>query len=444
MQLMAQTCVLAAIVLCAASSGLTAQADPAPDSTALARLRGAVVGSSPLLAARRAELAAAEARARGAGAASPAVLAAEIEEVPDGVDVTGADSLRLELSRDLVTGGRGAARRGVAEAEVTDAAARLHLAERQVRARFDRLLTRALVKAAIARRLASEDSLLGDVEQATRARFAVADARYVDVLRLRTERLRAQTDLAVALTDGRVSRRALLGLLGPDSAVAVRPLADSIFAASPSTLLDESLPPAPGLDSLIALSGAARLGSASLALAEAAARLRRAELRPALSAGLGVQRFGSEAGGFRVGPTLGFAVSLPFTSAGANRAAREAADLTAEAAHRRHEATLAAVRVHLASARDRYETARERLAVFDTALLEGAREERESALSAYRTGELSLLELLDFERALTRTEITRLGSRIEAADAYADLVAGALGDLTDLLEPEAHREGEAE
>ena len=50
------------------------------------------------------------------------------------------------------------------------------------------------------------------------------------------------------------------------------------------------------------------------------------------------------------------------------------------------------------------------------------RQERESALAAYRTGSLSLLELLDFERALSRAEIERIRALVDAADAWADLL----------------------
>ena len=419
-------------VLCVEPATLSAQDRPVLDSTAVARLREAVVASSPAVAARRSDLAAAEARLRAAGAAPPAVLAAEIEEVPGGMEVNDAGSMRLELSRELVIGGRGSARRVLAAAEVAQAAARLRLAEQRVRARIDQLLMRALGSAAIAERLAAEDSLLTGVDEALRARFAVAEARYVDVLRLRTERLRVQADLAAALTEEQVSRQRLLALVtAADSVGPIRRLADSILVQRPGVLLLAEVPPAPSIDSLVAASGALQLADASLAQAEADARLRRAELSPALSAAVGVQRFGGESENFDVGPTLGIAVSLPFTAGGANRATREAAALAAEAARQQRRATVADVQSDLAAARDRYEAARARLAVFDAALLRGAREERESALSAYRTGELSLLELLDFERALTRTEIVRLQSRIEAAEAYADLIAGAAGERTE-------------
>ena len=63
--------------------------------------------------------------------------------------------------------------------------------------------------------------------------------------------------------------------------------------------------------------------------------------------------------------------------------------------------------------------------MYDAAALQGARDEREAALAAYRSGGLSLLELLDFERALSRAEITRLQTLTEAADALAVLQGGA-------------------
>jgi len=420
---------LAALLSFAAPASLPAQSTSVADTTTVTRFRQAVLRASPEFAARRAELAAAKAAARGAGAAPPLVLAAEVEEVPDGIDLGNAGALRLEVGREWITGGRGPARRDLARVETEEAAARLALAEQRIGARMDRLLVAALGNGAIAARLAAEDTLLGEAEGALRARFASGEARYVDVLRLRTERLRVRTDLAVALTDERVHRRALLALIGSgDSARTLRALADSVLATAPSTVLDHLPSSPPQVDSLVARSAAARLAEAGAARAEATRRLRRAEAAPSLTTGLGVQRFGAEEGGFQVGPTVSLAVSLPFTAPGAARATRESADRSAEAARLESVADLASLRAALESARDRYEGARERLAVFDAALLQGAQEERESAVAAYRAGELSLLELLDFERALSRTEISRIRSRVEAAEAYAELMSGDSGD----------------
>jgi outer membrane protein TolC len=191
------------------------------------------------------------------------------------------------------------------------------------------------------------------------------------------------------------------------------------------------LPAAPSLDSLLAISAATQLGDNDVARATASRRLVIAQQRPVMAASLGVQRFATESGRFSAGPTIGASVSLPFTARRGAQAATTLANREIAAAEARRRASIATVRSDLSAARRRYEAARERLALFDAALLRGAREERESALSAYRGGQLSLIELLDFERALARAELSRLRSRMDAADALADLIAGAAGDEDD-------------
>src|SRR5690606_27053434 len=132
-------------------------------------------------------------------------------------------------------------------------------------ARTMQLLTRAGGAAAIARRVAAEDSLLQAAEEALRPRFAVGDARYVDVLRLRTERLRARSDLAAALSAARVERQRLLALLAGVDSTMTEPVApptmaltttvpnamiDSLLEREATDTLPAPLPAAPDLDSL--------------------------------------------------------------------------------------------------------------------------------------------------------------------------------------------------
>ena len=76
----------------------------------------------------------------------------------------------------------------------------------------------------------------------------------------------------------------------------------------------------------------------------------------------------------------------------------------------------------IAAAAARYLGASERVGIYEAALLSGARAERDVALANYRDGTLSLLELLDFERALVDAEVGRLESLLAAADAWADLL----------------------
>jgi outer membrane protein TolC len=424
------------IVLCAAAGQVAgaqvpAQVPSAADSSLLARVHAGVRRSNPDVLARRAALEAAQARAAATGYPLPLFLTGELEEVPSGLDASRAGSIRLAVEKDFLSGARRASARAVAQTDVQAAVAWLDAAERRAVALADRAVVRSLVWPAIARRLASEDSLLASAEVSLRTRYAVADARYVDVLRLRTERLRVQNDRAAVVTEALVARRSLDALMmpGDSAALAVRQVIDSTIARAGIPTL--ALGPPPSVDSLLAASAAARVGAAAVARARASHALLLAEQRPRVSGFAGAQRFSTDNGQFTVGPVIGASVSLPFTARRANRAAGVAAERDVVAALASRDAALTTVRAELRAARDRYDAARTRMAVFDAALLRGAREERESALASYRGAEISLLELLDFERALARAEIDRMRSQIDAADALSDLIGGAFGSVAE-------------
>lgn len=397
-----------------------AQGVPAADSALLGALRRA----NPELAARRAALEAAQAGVRGTGFAGPLRLSAEAEEIPDGLNLPGAGSLRVEVEREFLSPGRRNAQRALAGTDVRAAEATLRATEQRLLAEANRALVRAAGAGLVARRLAAEDSLLAGAEDALRARFSVGEARYVDVLRLRTERLRIAGERAEALASAAAGRRALQTLLTPAGAPAPDTLLDRLVRSSLDPLAGDTLPVPPDSDSLLARSGAAALADAAVERARAARVLLAADQRPRLSASVGLQKFEGD-GGAVFGPTLGGSVTLPSTARQGNRAALAAADARVAAAEAERAATLATLRGTLLAARERYEAARARLALFDAALLRGARQEREAALAAYSAGDLSLLELLDFERALSRAEIQRVQARVDAADALADLYSAA-------------------
>lgn len=410
------------------------------DSVLAGELEALIQQTNPELRAREAALAAAEARVRAAGSYGPVVLSAEFEEVPDGIDLGHAGSLRLDLSREVFSGGLPAARRSLASRAVDRAHRELALARRSLLARADGALGRYLGSIAISRRLAGQDSLLAGAQDAVTSRFAVGAARYVDVIRLRTERLRTQVEVAQARTDALQARRSLFGLAGPeDSIVAVlEAKLDQLALRAPLLLERFSFPSPPTLDSLVAASASVQLAEVAVHQADAGARLAKAAQRTRVSASLGIQRFADEAGGHVVGPTIGAAMTLPFTARGAGRAAIEAAEHERVASKAELRGSLARATAVLGAARDRYEAAMANARLFESALLQGAREERENALASYRVGSLSLLELLDFERALTQAEISRTRSLIAAAEALAELLAGAsevperTGPATDL------------
>lgn len=408
---------------------------PAPlvwaQSPAVSALQTRILHSNPELTAARAGVRAAEARVGATGLAAPLALSAEVEEIPSGINVLGAGSTRVTLEREFHSGSRRAAARAVVATDVGAAEASVAGAERRIRAEVERSLARTAAWSGIARRLAAEDSLLVGAEQGLRARFSVGEARYVDVLRLRTERLRIQTERAVALAQARAGRRALEALAGPADTAGVGSLLDTAISEVARRPVD-TLPTAPVIDSLLAAAPAIRQAEATVARARAARVLLLAEQRPRVSASAGLQRFGREAEGHSVGATLGASVTLPSTARRGNTARLAAADARIAAAAAQRDAVASGVRAALVAAAERYEAARVRLAVYDVALLRGAREEREAALAAFRTGDLTLVELIDFERSLTGAETERFRAVLDAADALADLLAagtdaGSLG-----------------
>ena len=387
----------------------------------------AALRQSPELMARRAALTAAEMRVRATGFVPAAVLSSELEDAPNGR--LGESSVRIGVEREFLSGSLRAAARDAATADVRIANALLQAAELRATAQALRAGVEAIGWGLVSNRLGAQDSLLQSAEVSLRTRFTVGEARYVDVLRLRTERLRVQADRSIAFSQARTGALTLEALLGAGdveaggvvsrtAAVALDTTTRGTFAA----FLQGDLPPAPDVDSLISRSGVLQLVDAQVARAVSAQRLVLASQRPLVTAGFGVQRIGGDDGG--IGPTIGASVTLPFTARARNRATAAAAAQDVMTATALRRATLATLRGRLRTARDRYEAARGRIAAFDISLLRGAREERESALAAYRSGDLSLIELLDFERALSRAEVERTRAIIDAASALADLVGG--------------------
>ncbi|MGH7577651.1 MAG: TolC family protein [Longimicrobiales bacterium] len=413
--------VLVTCVLAAAASTAAAQEWAPLESEHVARLQDAVLARNAMLVSARATVDAARARADAAGLAPAMVLAGEIEDVPDGYDV-GSAVIRVELAREFMTGGRTAASRALASADVALAEARLEAIERRVRAEVLLELTRLTSARAIARRLAAEDTLLLGAEAALRDRFSVGDARYVDVLRLGAERLRVQTDRAAIVADEHAAREALAALSDVSDRDVVLALADSALGADPVATA-ATFPPAPAIDSLLALSAPVVRASAEVDRAVAAQSLGVANQRMRFAGSIGVQRTIEQDGGSAFGPVVGASLTLPFTAGRANRGERRAVEREVAAARAARDAVVARVRGVLAGVAARYEAARSRLAVYDVALLRAVDEERESALAGYRAGQLSLIELIDFERAIARAEIEWLRAHADAVEAYANLIA---------------------
>lgn len=413
----------AGLALVLALGPVPLKAQTAADSDSLeTALFNLALPHHPQLMSRRAALALAEGRLRAAGPLEAPTLSAEVENITDGIDLPNAGQIRLMLEREFLTGPRRSAERDVARAEVAGAAAALLLTEQGLRSTLKRDLMMWRGWLAVAARLAAEDSLLQEAESALTARFASGEARYVDVLRLRTERLRTRSERAEALRASQTGVRRLEEAVAPDDPAlsSLRALLAQSLARATIPLVGE-LSAIPDPDSLMAWTGVLSYANQRVDLARGLAARDRAARRLQLTGGLGIQRFAGDKGGFTVGPSLRGAISLPFAVGGSNRAQQAAGELRVALAETERVAFVAHLRTQLLLDRDRYAAAVERLQVYDSALLTGAREERESALRAYRNGDLTLLELLDFERALSRAETERIRAAIDVTTSYAEI-----------------------
>src|SRR5690606_5485589 len=104
-----------ALALCGSITGsMSAQL---PDGPHLQRLRGLVNESNPTLRMLRANLAAADARARAAGYAPAMVAELEIEDVPGGLDLPAAGSIRLDVWKQVPNAARRSAQRAAGQIE---------------------------------------------------------------------------------------------------------------------------------------------------------------------------------------------------------------------------------------------------------------------------------------------------------------------------------------
>lgn len=373
--------------------------------------------SNPQLLATRAAIRTLESRVPEAAARSAPTLSLEVDEVPGGVELWNAGQLQLSIEQELFTGRRRSLESAVAQSALTQQRIELQLLERGITVAITRDLTRWIGERQIVARIELEDALLLEVERSLTARFSVGDARYVDVLRVRTERLRAQSELSQGRAAAERALSRLVAVAGDTTG-----LGDAFASAEKSAALPAHPAAPPSVDSLLTelqTTGLLSLGSSS---ADARAERDRAGRSPRIAGAAGVQRFGSP-DDYTVGPALRVSVSLPFAVARSNRNVRLAAENlqkqgAAEDAARRQE-----IRTQLLAAERRFTRASEQVQLFDAALLSGARSERDAVLVSYRTGSVTLLELLDFERALARAEIEHVRARLVAWDAWADLLS---------------------
>lgn len=399
----------------------SAPADSSSLSRAIARLTMAARASDPTLRAARARELAAERRMAGTGFAPPLVAVLGVSDGPGGDLARGNAS--LEVGRELFRGSRLAAARAVAAGELEIESRERRVAETVVEVRVTDLLLHGAAASRAVARLRQSERLLADAEEALTVRLAAGSGRYADVLRVRTERLTVGFSIRdenanLATARAQLSAMTPGGLAGDSLDVWIGATAASLTGDSAWRPTLIALPP---MDSLMALAEAVR----DAAAARMRAVSRRAEgvaaRRAALSGAVGIQRIGEANGGPSTGVIVGISSTLPFTARRASGLAAQAEDAEIVAAEAGLSAAAGRTRPALDALRARLAVAISRLDAIDGVVLVAAESEREAALAEFRAGSLSLLELLDFERALLRVELERSDALREAAGLRASL-----------------------
>lgn len=404
-----------------------ASPDALPDTVQVRRVTLAealsmATDASPALALARADVAEARGLARQAGARpNPTVTGEVIPLAPLGggsfdVEASAGASLLLE-------------RPSVREARVEAATVAVRAAEARVRADSVRLATEvmsAYVSAALAGdRIAALAEVTAVVREAVRAatyRYDEGELSGFDLRRLRVEQARYEMALADAELDADLARRQLTALVlpAPDLAEGVQVVpAEELDGSPPLTTLAASLAAAARPEVFVA--------QAELEAALAAVEAVRLGARPSPTVSAGITR---QAGG-GVGPTVG--VSLPLLRYDRREGDIQAAQARVEAARARLTLAERAVEADVRRAFEVYDARRQRAALLQSGLLNGADDLLQIARVAYGLDEISLVELLDATDAYREARVAVIDADAAAALAYLDLrraTGGALIDLT--------------
>lgn len=408
------------IALAIAAPAILAAQQPAPGDSAVVAILALVRTHAVARAGAEAAVAAAQAAVSTAALPAPLTIGVGAEGVPSGLRLDRAGQVLATAEWTLWRGPAARSLQQAAEARpaVLEAWREMLLTVAESRARA---ALAVLAGATLRRdRLDAEAALLADAERALNGRVTTGEARYLDVLRLRTARLQVAAERAAESATASKARTAVvMGIAaGAPRDSAARLLATWQPAAALATLV--------GMAARTDTREAGALIAAIHAANRAAITARRRSIAPAVDATLGVERFGAPDEGWSLGPALGMRVRVPLPGSAVDRRIARAAEadlaaveaeitLRAAKASAAHEAGIAVL-----------DAARERLDLLSSALLDGAPAERAAAVAAFTAGRLTLIELLDFERALSRITLERLDAQVDAAVASADIALAGL------------------
>jgi outer membrane protein TolC len=400
--------------LCAALTGLAPPAFAQP--LTLDEAQRIAQSRAPLLAAARAQEAAAREMAVAVGQLPDPVLKVGVNNVPVSGEMAfslvqeGMTMRSVALMQEFTRGDKRQARseRARREAELALVQQRQTLADtrRETALAWLDLAYQERMRGFIEAQLAELDLQ----QQAAESAFRTGKGEQADIFanRLASERTRDQ--LAQMQRDIAMARSRLARWLGEDE-LGMRPLAappDLNQLAWRPDLLNDAASSHPTL--------AAQAGQ--VALAEADARLARENRKPDVSVELMVSQRGPS---YPNMVSLNFSMPLPWDRA--NRQDRELGAKLAQLDQARavqddmRRAYIAELRGNLAA----WQSNRERVQRYDEVLIPLARQQTEAALAAYRAGSGMLARVLEARRMAIDTQMERQRVALDAARAWAQL-----------------------
>jgi cobalt-zinc-cadmium efflux system outer membrane protein len=386
---------------------------PAPAQSESLTLDSCIVralAANPGLRAASREVEAANARQRRAGALEPPSL--ELEAGKLGTTVgRGEHDAALRLSQEFGAPGARGRSKDVARAEAAIALANRESAALRLRGDVTHAYRKLQADELGVRTLESLRRTALDLEQMVNTRLRTGGARYLDVLRARSERVRIENDVVEAdrtLREGRRALNALMArapeapLVAADSLVFV-PLADSL---------------GPALRTALATRPRLRAARLEVERGEAEVARSRGERWPSTTLSAGLDRVpGSDRPG--VGGAVAF--SLPFLPWTDRRAGIDEAHATRSGAQARLETAEREVESALRNAYASARSAERQVLQFDRVLLADASDAIRTAIQNYQAGQIDGLELFETLRTYRSIELEYIRALLNYEIALTDL-----------------------
>lgn len=395
--------VVLTIFLCVAAAP-SFDAAPAADVLSLDSCLTVAARRSPQVTAADREVEAARARLRQALALEPPLLSYGSEQYAE-QEASFRVSQGLPLPMQRSRAGR------VARLEVALVEAARESRLLRLRAEVTRAYRHMQADQATLRVLSGLRSTVADLEEATKVRLRAGTARYLDVLRARSERARLENDLVETERALRTDAQTLNALMARGADQALEP-ADSLgFTALADTLpaiLARARETRPGLR-------AARL---SVEREQAVTSLARSALLPSSEVSLGFDRVPGA-----TSPALGgsIALTLPFAPWTDRRARVQESEALRGAAQAALEAFERGLDLALRNAYREAGATAAQVASFERQLLPDVADAIQSAARGYQFGQIDGLELFETLRTYRSVQLEHIRALLNYHLAITDL-----------------------